>query len=163
MMRRIPFVPTPIPIVHRMLELAGVEKGELVVDLGAGDGRILVEAVRRFEARGLGVENNPKRVALAARRIERSGVEDKALVVQADLFKADLREADVVTLYLLPEANLALLPKLRSELKPTARVVAHDFGIPGVEPKARLRLNHNGLFHYVYLYDRESLLKPKRF
>src|SRR5579875_503056 len=165
MMRRVPFVPTPHQIVHRMLDLADIDRGEVVLDLGAGDGRILIDAVRRFDASAVGVENNPRRILQATRNIERSGVSDKVRLFNQNLFEADLRDADVVTLYLLPETNRALLPKMISELKPSARVVAHDFPLPGVRPTKRERINHNGVFHYVYLYSAESLSKlpVKRF
>ncbi|PSN91929.1 hypothetical protein B9Q03_02820 [Candidatus Marsarchaeota G2 archaeon OSP_D] len=164
-MRRVPFVPTPHQIVRRMLDLAEVGKGEVVLDLGAGDGRILVDAVRRFDASAVGVENNPRRVLLATRNIERSGVSDKVRLLNQNLLETSLRDADVVTLYLLPEMNRALLPRMMRELKPSARVVAHDFPLPGVKPTKRERVNHNGVFHYIYLYSADALSWPpiKRF
>lgn len=164
-MRRVPFVPTPHQIVRRMLDLADVSRGEVVLDLGAGDGRILVDAVRRFDASAVGVEDNPRRILLATRNIERSGVSDKVKLLNQNLLETSLRDADVVTLYLLPEMNRALLPKMIRELKPSARVVAHDFPLPGIKPTKRERINHNGVFHYVYLYnfDKQSRLPVKRF
>jgi precorrin-6B methylase 2 len=147
-----------------MLEVAGVREGEVVYDLGAGDGRILVDAVRTFEARAVGVEDNPKRLLRASRNLFRSGVADKARLVNRSFFDVDLGEADVVTLYLLPETNRALLPKLRAELKRSARIVAHDFPLPGVEPTLRERVNYGGVFHYIYLYGPfDQDLVPKRF
>ncbi|MEM0120497.1 MAG: class I SAM-dependent methyltransferase [Thermoprotei archaeon] len=159
-MRRVPFVPSPYPVVRRMLEVAGVRRGEVVLDLGAGDGRILVEAVRRYEAYAVGVEDNPKRILLASRNIERSGVSDKARLLRQNLLEADLKSADVVTLYLLPEINRVLLPKIVRELKPSARIVTHDFPLPSIKPVRKERLNHNGVFHYVYLYELGDQLAP---
>jgi tRNA A58 N-methylase Trm61 len=151
-MRRVPYVPTPNPVVKKMLELAQVGAGETVYDLGAGDGRVLIHAVREYEATGVGIENNRARVVRAERNLRLCGVEDKAKIVRQDFFRTDLSNADVVTLYLLPDTNRALLPKLLTELKPGARIVTHDFPLPMIKPVIKERLNHNGESHYIFLY-----------
>ena len=105
---RVPFVPTPEPVVKRMLSLADVKPGELVYDLGAGDGRILSSAVKDFEARAVGVELHEARYEAIANRIERERLGNAAGVVQEDFFNVNLSQADVVTLYLLNSVNSAI-------------------------------------------------------
>lgn len=122
-----PFVPTPDVVVSRMLELAGAGRDDLVVDLGSGDGRLVIEAARRHGARGLGVEREARLVDLARAAAEKAGVSDRVSFRQGDIFETDLRGATVVTLYLLPRLLALLLPKLREELAPGARVVSHDY------------------------------------
>ena len=122
-----PYVPTPDVVVSRMLELAGVRRDDLVVDLGSGDGRMVIEAARRYGARGLGVERDARLVDLARAAAEKAGVADRVRFRQGDIFDADLRGATVVTLYLLPRILVPLLPKLRAELAPGARIVSHDY------------------------------------
>ncbi|PSN88233.1 hypothetical protein B9Q00_06320 [Candidatus Marsarchaeota G1 archaeon OSP_C] len=148
-----PYVPSPYAVVRKMLELASPVSGESVYDLGAGDGRILLEAVRRYDVKAVGFEHNPKRVRLATTNLERARVLDKAKVFKEDLFKADLTQASVVTLYLLPEMNRALLPKLLTELKPGSRIVCHDFPIPRLSPKRVEKVHLTSRVHYVYLYE----------
>ncbi|MCO5119318.1 MAG: class I SAM-dependent methyltransferase [Burkholderiaceae bacterium] len=123
----VPYVPTPMPVVERMLELARIEPGDTVYDLGCGDGRIVVEAAKRYGVRGIGIDLDPVRVAEASDNVSRAGVGDKVEIRQGDLFETDLSPADVVTLYLLPEVNLRLLPVLWRDLRVGARVVSHDF------------------------------------
>ena len=131
-----PFVPTPQSIVERMLSLAGVGAGDLVVDLGSGDGRIVIAAAKRFGARGLGVEIDRSLVAQAEAAARREGVADRVRFVARDLFDADLREATVLTLYLLPETNRKLLPKILAEMPAGARVVSHRFLVGDWQPEA---------------------------
>jgi precorrin-6B methylase 2 len=119
------WVPTPEPLVEKMLDLAKVTPNDFVIDLGSGDGRTVIAAARRG-ARALGVEYNPEMVALSKRNAARAGVSDRAQFVQGDLFEADLSRATVITLFLLPEINLRLRPKLL-ELKPGTRVVSNSF------------------------------------
>src|SRR5690606_38925656 len=106
----VPYVPTPMPVVRRMLELARVQPGELLYDLGCGDGRIVVEAAMAYGARGVGIDLDPARVAEAKDNARRAGVDDRVEIRQGDLFETDLSPADVVTLYLLPEVSLRLRP-----------------------------------------------------
>jgi len=122
-----PYVPTPDAVVSRMLELAGVRGDDLVVDLGSGDGRLVIEAARRYGARGLGVEREAHLVDLARARAEKAGVAQRVSFRQGDIFETDLRGATVVTLYLLPRLLVQLVPKLRAELAPGARIVSHDY------------------------------------
>ena len=122
-----PYVPTPDAVVSRMLELAGVSRNDLVVDLGSGDGRLVIEAARRYGARGFGVEREARLVDLARAAAEKADVADRVSFRQGDIFETDLRGATVVTLYLLPRLLVLLLPKLRAELAPCARIVSHDY------------------------------------
>ena len=132
-----PYVPTPQVVVDRMLELARMKAGETVIDLGSGDGRIMIEAATHYGARGFGVEIDPRLVKLSNDRAAKAGVADRVRFLQQDLFKTDFHEANVLTLYLLPDVNLALRPKILAELKPGARVVSHDYGMGGWRPDAQ--------------------------
>ncbi len=125
----VPFVVSPDAVVERMLYLAQPKAGERLVDLGSGDGRIVIEAAQRFGARGLGVEIDPRLVELARENARRAGVEALATFEVRDLFETDLRGVSVVTMYLLPEVNLKLLPRLIDQLKPGARIVSHDYDL----------------------------------
>jgi SAM-dependent methyltransferase len=122
-----PYVTTPEAIVDSMLALASVTAGDTVYDLGSGDGRIPIRAATRYGARGVGIEIQPDLVEKARRQAEEAGVAERVEFRQGDLFEADLSGATVVTLYLLPELNLAVRSKLFRELRPGARVVSHDF------------------------------------
>ena len=123
----VPFVPTPPKVVDAMLKLAKVTSGDFVVDLGCGDGRIVVAAAKQFKARGRGVDFNPKRVQEAKANARQAGVSKRVEFVQGDFFYADLHDATVVTLYLLSSVNLKLRPKLLRELKVGSRIVSHGF------------------------------------
>jgi SAM-dependent methyltransferase len=123
----VPFVVTPEEVVDRMLRLAEVGPGDQLIDLGSGDGRIVIEAAKRFGTRGLGVEIEPRLVELARDNAQRAGVESLARFEVRDLFQTDLRGASVVTMYLLPEINRKLAPRLLEQLKPGARIVSHDY------------------------------------
>ena len=122
-----PYVPTPDVVVGRMLELAGVRRDDVVVDLGSGDGRLVIEAARRYGARGVGVERDENLVLRARAAAQKAEVADRVSFTQGDIFEFDTRRATVVTLYLLPRLLLRLVPKLRAELAPGARVVSHDY------------------------------------
>ena len=132
-----PYVPTPQVVVDRMLELAQVRAGETVIDLGSGDGRIMIEAASKYGARGFGVEIDPRLVQRSNEAATKAGVADRVKFLQQDLFKTDFREANVLTLYLLPDVNLALRPKILAELKPGARVVSHDYDMGDWRPDAQ--------------------------
>ena len=122
-----PFVVSPDQVVDRMLYFAQPKPGEKLIDLGSGDGRIVIEAARRFGARGLGVDIDKHLVELARENARRAGVEKLVDFEVQDLFDTDLRGASVVTMYLLPEVNQKLIPRLLGQLKPGARVVSHDY------------------------------------
>ena len=131
-----PYVPTPQVVVDRMLDLAKLKAGETVIDLGSGDGRIMIEAATRYGARGFGVEIDPRLVKLSNEAAAKAGIADRVKFLQQDLFKTDFHEANVLTLYLLPDVNLALRPKILTELEPGARVVSHDYGMGDWRPDA---------------------------
>jgi SAM-dependent methyltransferase len=122
-------VVSPEPVVERMLMLAQPRPGERLIDLGSGDGRIVIEAAKRYGARGLGVDIDAKLVELARENAKRAGVEALASFEVRDLFETDLRGARVVTMYLLPEVNRKLVPRLLEQLAPGARVVSHDYDL----------------------------------
>jgi SAM-dependent methyltransferase len=124
-----PFVVSPDAVVDRMLQLAQPKAGERLVDLGSGDGRIVIEAAKRYGARGLGVDIDPALVRRARENAKRAGVEALASFEVQDLFQTDLRGVSVVTMYLLPEVNLQLLPRFIDQLKPGARIVSHDYDL----------------------------------
>jgi tRNA G37 N-methylase Trm5 len=126
-LREVPYVPTPAVVVERMLELAEVKEGDVVYDLGCGDGRIVIAAVKRPGVRGVCVDINPVRIQESRTNARKEGVDDRIRFVERDLFKVPLGEATVVTLYLLPEVNVRLRPRLRAQLRKGARVVSHDF------------------------------------
>jgi len=124
-----PYVPTPRHVVMKMLTLADVSSADVVYDLGSGDGRILITAAKKFGARGVGIEIDSQLVRTARRKARRAGVADQVTFRQGNLFGADLSTATVVTLYLWPDMNNRLRPKLQRELKPGSRVVSHSFDI----------------------------------
>lgn len=127
------WVPTPDDLVVRMLETAKVTNKDLVYDLGAGDGKIPIQAARQFGAKAVGIEYNPELAALARRNAQRAGVSDKVTIIHGDIFKEDFSNATVVTLYLLPELNIKLKPILLA-MKPGTRVVSHSFTMGLWEP-----------------------------
>ena len=123
------FAVTPQPLADAMLTLARVTKADVVYDLGSGDGRIVVLAAQKYGARGVGVEIDPALVRLSEENTRKAGVEASVRFVVGDLFQADIREATVVTLFLLPGLNIDLIPKLRAQLRPGARIVSHHFAM----------------------------------
>jgi cyclopropane fatty-acyl-phospholipid synthase-like methyltransferase len=144
------FVPTPKRIVRAMLQLASVRRGETLFDLGAGDGRIIIEAARKFGARAVGVEVAPEYIRRIRERITTTGT--KAELIESDIFKVDLAPADVITIYLSPSANAKLVQKLNNELKPGTRIVSLDYPLPGWVPKRELEVSASGLRRTIYLY-----------
>ncbi len=125
----VPYVPTPQAVVNKMLDVGQVRSGDVLYDLGCGDGRIVVTAVKERGARGVGIDIDPERIAEARENAQRAGVADRVKFEQGDLFKADFSEASVVTLYLLPAINVKLRPQLWRQLKVGTRVVSHDFAM----------------------------------
>ena len=128
-------LPTPAPVVAKMLRLARVSPADVVYDLGSGDGRIPIAAARDFGARGVGIELDARLVALARCNAREAGVVDRVDFRQEDLLGTDLREATVVTLFLFPELNRRLKPKLLAELKPGTRIVSHRFDLGDWPPE----------------------------
>jgi SAM-dependent methyltransferase len=148
----VPYVPTPQPVVDKMLEMAAVTEKDVVYDLGCGDGRIVVTAARKFGARGVGVDIDPERIKESNANAKEAGVTDRVTFMRQDLFKIDLREATVVTLYLLPEINLKLRPKLFKELAPGTRIVSHDFDMGDWKPERTETVNDQGIEHTLYYW-----------
>lgn len=137
---RVPYVPTPQDVVERMLEIAKVGPHDYLIDLGSGDGRIVVTAARKYGTRGFGVDLNPERIREGNENARRAGVADKVAFYQRDLFETSLGEATVITLYLLPQVNIELRPKLL-ELKPGTRLVSHDFDMGDWKPDTHVTMN----------------------
>lgn len=133
----VPFVPTPMPVVQKMLEMANVRPGDFVYDLGCGDGRIVIQAARERGARGVGIDIDPQRIAEARDNARQAGVQERVQFRRADLFKSDFSAASVVTLYLLPDLNQRLRPQLWRQLKAGTRVVSHDFDMGAAWPPER--------------------------
>ena len=127
------YVPTPQTVVDKMLEMAAIKPGDVVYDLGCGDGRIVVTAAKKYGVKALGFDINPERVAESLANVRSNKVEHLVTIKQADVFTLDLREATVVTLYLLPALNVRLMPQLE-KLKPGSRIVSHDFDMRGAKP-----------------------------
>lgn len=142
----VPYVPTPEPVVNRMLEMADVDENDVVYDLGSGDGRIVIQAAQKFGARGVGIEIDPKRIKEARKNAKEAGVTDLVEFRQQDLFEADISEATVVTLYLLPSINVKLRPKLFEELEPGTPVVSHDFDMDEWEPEQTVEMGNDTIY-----------------
>jgi tRNA G37 N-methylase Trm5 len=148
-----PYVPTPQDVVERMLTLAQVGKGDVVVDLGSGDGRLVVTAAKQFGARGIGIDIDPARIAEGRANATRAGVEGLVEFREQDALQADVSQATVVTLYLLSSSNVKLRPRLLSQLKPGARVVSHQFGMGDWAPeKVETFTDSNGTSRTLYLW-----------
>jgi SAM-dependent methyltransferase len=147
------YVPTPQPVVDKMLALAKVKKSDLVYDLGCGDGRIVVTAAKKYGVKAIGFDIDPARVSEARANVQKNGVEHLVTIEQKDIFTIDLSPANVVTLYLLPALNVRLIPQLE-KLKPGSRIVSHDFDMEGVRPQQHLSLSVESETrdHEVYLW-----------
>lgn len=150
----VPFVSTPENVARFMLKLAGVRPGEVVYDLGSGDGRILIIAAKEFGARGVGIEIRKDLVEESLKRIRILGLDQAIRIIHGDFFQVDISEADVVTLYLLTSVNERLRPKLEKELRPGTRIVSHDFEIPGWKPIKVVEINDDWRSHKIYLYKK---------
>ncbi|MFZ5927281.1 MAG: SAM-dependent methyltransferase [Acidobacteriota bacterium] len=144
----VPYVPTPPPIVEAMLKLGKIQPTDFVIDLGCGDGRIVVMAAEKFGARGMGFDLNPQRIAEARENAKKAGVEDKVEFVEKNLFDADVSKATLVTLYLLPDVNLRLRPKLLRELRTGARIVSHSFDMGDWKPDRKIEVNGKTLYFW---------------
>ena len=131
---KLPYVPTPQVVVDEMLKLAGVTADDFVIDLGSGDGRIVITAAKRFKAKGFGVDIDGKLVAMSNRNARAEKVEDRAKFAERDMFKTDIGKASVLTLYVLPDFMQKLRSKVLAEMKPGTRVVAHDYPIDEWHP-----------------------------
>jgi SAM-dependent methyltransferase len=145
----VPYVPTGPETVAAMLQLAGVQKSDLVIDLGCGDGRIVIAAAKEYGAHGIGVDIDPERIQEAKENARKAGVANLVEFRQGDLFDADIRKATVVTLYLLPSVNMKLRPKLWRDLKPGTRVVSHTFDMEDWKPERVEEVGGSEIFLWV--------------
>lgn len=147
------FVPTPQNVVDKMLELAEVTKDDLVYDLGCGDGRIVVTAAQKYGCQAVGYDIDPKRIQESRENVEKNNVADRVRIEQEDIFTLDLSKANVITLYLLPELNVKLIPQLQ-KLRPGSRIVSHDFAMRGVKPEQVVDLTsgEDEVGHTIYMW-----------
>jgi SAM-dependent methyltransferase len=147
------YVGTPYDIVSRMLQMGQVKKDDLVVDLGCGDARMLVLAAQKYGSRGIGYDIDPVMVQASNENIKRNNVGDLVTVIQADIFKVDISDVDVLPIYLLPEMNLRLLPQFET-LKPGSRLVMHNYDLTGFVPDKieEVVSNEDNSNHLLYLY-----------
>jgi SAM-dependent methyltransferase len=146
------YVPTPQEIVDQMLEMAEVKKGDVLYDLGCGDGRIMVTAAKKYGCKAVGFDIDPDRIKDSKANIEKNKVEKLVTVKQEDIFTLDLSEASVITLYLLPQLNVRLIPQFE-KLKPGSRIVSHYFDMKGVKPTKHVWARDRfGSIHPIYLW-----------
>ncbi len=147
-----PYVSSPQRAVDRMLEMAAVKPGELVYDLGCGDGRILITAAQKFQAKAVGIEISDKLVQRATEHVANLGLQDQVKVIKGDLRKIDFSDADVVVMYLMTGSNEEIRPRLEKLLKPGTRVVSYSYAVPGWKP-VRIDKTDERYGHNIYLYD----------
>lgn len=145
----VPYVPTPPEVVEAMLEVAKVGKDDILYDLGSGDGRIVITAAQKFGTRGVGIDIDPERVEEANQNAKEAGVTDRVKFIQQDIFKANFRDATVVTLYLLPSINLKLRPMLFEQLKPGTRIVSHAFDMGDWKPEKQLEVDGRQVYFWI--------------
>lgn len=145
----VPYVPTPEEVVTEMLRMAQVGKDDVLYDLGCGDGRIVVTAAKEKGARGVGVDIDPERIRESRENARDAGVSKKVKFVQGDLFTMDFRDATVLTLYLLPDVNLRLRPKILKELRPGTRVVSHDFHMDEWKPDRTAKVGSHEVYFWI--------------
>jgi predicted RNA methylase len=153
-----PFVPSPVPVIQHMLKLADLRAGEVLFDLGAGDGRTVIMAAKSFGARAVGVELREDLAKKALSTIHDNGLADRVTIVNGDMFGVNLASADVVFLYLTTSANEKIRPKLETELRKGVRVVSHDYEIVGWKPVTVDNFCENPKLgypsHTIYLYKK---------
>ena len=149
-----PYIPTPQALVDKILEAGHVKPGDVVYDLGSGDGRIVITAAQKFGARAVGVEIRPDLCRIATERIKALGLEDRVRMVQGNALHVDLSQADVVTMYFLTSSNELMKPHLESSLKPGARVVSTEFPIKGWHPAETVKVKAGERAeHTLYVYE----------
>ncbi len=158
----VPYVPTSKSVVSRMLKLAEVDESDIVYDLGSGDGRIVIQAAKKYGAHGVGIEIDPDLVAEARQNAQSAGVADLVEFRQGDLFEADISEATVVTLYLLPSVNQKLRPKLFEELAPGTPVVSHDFDMGKWAPEETVEMDGDTIYRWTIPEEIPNHLKEKQ-
>ena len=144
------YVPTPPEVVDAMLKVAEVRRGDVLYDLGSGDGRIPITAAQKYNVtRATGIEINPERIAEAQENLIKAGVGDRVRFRNEDLFEADFSDATVITLYLLPALNVKLLPKMLRELKPGTRIVSHAFAMGDWKPEKTLEVGGRSVYFWT--------------
>jgi ribosomal protein L11 methylase PrmA len=143
------FVPTPQELVEDMLRLANVKQGDVLYDLGSGDGRIPITAAKTYGIRSVGIDIDPERVTEATENAKKAGVARLVEFRNQDLFLSDIKDATIVTLYLLPDLNVKLRPKLLAELKPGARIVSHAFDMGDWKPQKKLEANGRVVYFWT--------------
>jgi ribosomal protein L11 methylase PrmA len=143
------YVPTPHEVVDDMLRLANVRKGDILYDLGSGDGRIPIAAAKKFGIKAVGIDIDPERIREATENAKKAGVSNLVEFRNEDLFKADFKEATVVTLYLLPDLNVKLRPRLWEDLKAGTRIVSHQFDMGTWKPEKRLESNGRTVYFWT--------------
>lgn len=144
----VPYVPTPEEVVEKMLDITNVGPGDYVIDLGSGDGRIVIAAAKKG-AVGHGVDLNPQRVEEANKNARDAGVFDRVVFFEGDLFEADISKASVITMYLLSSVNLKLRPVLLKELRPGTRIVSHSFSMGEWEADEHVQVNNRHVYYWV--------------
>jgi len=145
----VPFVPTPPEVVDEMLRLVGLKAGDVLYDLGCGDGRIVITAAKRYGVKALGIDIDPVRIKESTENAAQAGLEGKVKFIQQDLFEADFHDASVVTMYLLTSVNLRLRPKLLAELKPGTRLVSHSFDMGEWKPDKTVKVDGRSLYLWI--------------
>lgn len=156
----VPYVPTPQEVVDRMLELAQVKKGDVVYDLGSGDGRIVVTAAKKFGVKAIGFEIDPERIKESKENIKKAGVEHLVEIRQQDIRTVDLSPASVLTMYLLPEVNLMIRPNIWKQMKVGSRIVSHDFDMGDWKPLRTEYIKDGSSWdHTLYLWHVEAAKK----
>jgi precorrin-6B methylase 2 len=148
----VPYVPTKFPVVDEMLKLANVTKADILYDLGCGDGRIVIGAAQKYGAHAVGIDLDPERIAESHENAKKAGVTNLVKFIEGDLFEADIKEASVLSMYLLTSVNLKLRPRLLRELKPGTRVVSHNFGMDNWKPDAASVVTVDDIRHDVFLW-----------
>ena len=155
-----PYLPSPQLVVEKMLEAAQIKPGETLYDLGSGDGRIVITAARMFKANAVGIEISDALCKSTLKKIAAQHLESQVKIIHANALKVDLSPADVVTLYLLTSSNARLRPNLEKELKPTARVVSLNFGMPGWKASRVETVHADRQTHTIYVYEMSERKKP---
>ncbi len=145
----VPYVPTPQPVVDRMLEMAEVKKDDIVYDLGCGDGRMVVTAAKKYGARGIGVDIDPQRIKESNENAKSAGVTDKVKFEIKDLFTMEFKDATVLAMYLLPDVNLKLRPKILDGMKPGSRIVSHSFDMDDWKPDGEDEVDSSTIYFWI--------------
>lgn len=143
---------TPTDTVNEMLRLADIKPGDVLYDLGSGDGRIPITAAQRYDIRAVGIDINPRLVWVSEERARGAGVADRVRFINADMFRADISEATIVTLYLSKKLNLLLRPKLLRELRPGTRIISHDFDMGDWKPEQKVRVPWYNGYRTIYMW-----------